>query len=99
MAGHTPGEWIAQPEEGTGGTWEVVTEAGEAVANVWPGDLGYEVVPANARLIAASPKLLETGNALANSIGELLQGKDPSDLELHEVLEDWITAREKAEAR
>ncbi len=77
MNKHTLGPWTTKPEPMTGGTWEVLNSESLAVASVWPGELGADVVPANARLIAAAPDLLSALSGAVQWLGDLLAEEDP----------------------
>lgn len=56
MANHTPGEWVASKVEG--GSWLIRTDV-RLDGSVVPVPIAVAPLEADARLISASPKLLE----------------------------------------
>jgi hypothetical protein len=58
MSKHTPGPWNVGHEDENTGEIEVISDGRPYVCLVLPGAID-EVTPANARLIAAAPELLE----------------------------------------
>ena len=80
MAEHTPGPWIYVWREDRL-QWRIGPDNGDmpvaATFNQWPKDLEL----ANARLIAAAPKLLEAAHIgwdwLRNYLDSIEDGKDP----------------------
>jgi len=58
MSKHTPGPWYVGCEDEDTGEIEVISGVRPYVCLVLPGAID-EVTPANARLIAAAPELLE----------------------------------------
>ena len=58
MSKHTEGEWRVLADQTASGDFSIKTQEGYWVAHLY-GGLGVDEERANARLIAASPKLLE----------------------------------------
>lgn len=69
MSKHTPGPWYVGREDQNTGEIEVVSEDRPYICLVFPGAID-EVTPANARLIAAAPELLEALIGFMNEFGD-----------------------------
>lgn len=71
MSKHTPGPWLIDVANYHAGHIATVDHNGSVIeiwSETWPK---LEDAPANARLIAAAPELLEAAQAAMNCIGEL----------------------------
>jgi hypothetical protein len=81
--GHTPGPWVWEPE--TGGAQDVLApnepKGHKLVAVVW----GNTNIPANARLIAAAPDMLE---ALRSALSLIEAISDGRIAEVHGDIDD-----------
>lgn len=67
MSKHTPGPWNVGHEDENTGEIEVISDGRPYVCLVLPGAID-EVTPANARLIAAAPELLEALQRLVDAV-------------------------------
>ncbi len=78
MSGYTPGKWVVHP----GRAWICPAQGLEApiAAMKWPTNIRSEAeTMANAQLMAASPKLLESTEWLLWTLQNVLAGKRVSD--------------------
>lgn len=90
---HTPGPWITKPTASLGPQWAVYTElAGTDIAIVY--DHGN--TEANARLIAASPELLD---AAKSAVWKLAMFRLPRGQDIEMYLEPLRAAIDRAEGR
>lgn len=82
---HTPGPWFwhpeAEDEDGEPAFFSIKTESGREVANTASGEFTTDIELRNARLIAATPELLDALLSVHAELVFFVGGLDKSDAE------------------
>lgn len=89
---HSKLPWKASPEDPiSGGTWNIDTPEGKAIASTWPGDLGAEAAEANANLIITAVNMMpEVKDLLQRSLKMIDKTSGRSADELRIEIDDLL---------